>query len=228
TYIAGEYGGMNESLAQLHALRPEKQEYLAAARRFDNTVVYNAIVRNEDILDGRHANQHIPQFTGYLRVFEESSAPGYMTAAKNFWDMVVPHRIYSHGGMGVGEILRKRDVIAGSLYQMPNENNHAETCAVYNMLKLSRNLFFHNPDPKYMNYYEQAVGNQILGSRRDIDSTANPQVTYFIPVRPGQRRSYGNVGTCCGGTGLENHTKYQDSIYFRSADGAALFVNLYN
>jgi hypothetical protein len=35
------------------------------------------------------------------------------------------------------------------------------------------------------------------------------------------------VGTCCGGTGLENHTKYQDSIYFRSVDETTLYVNLY-
>jgi hypothetical protein len=35
------------------------------------------------------------------------------------------------------------------------------------------------------------------------------------------------VGTCCGGTGLENHTKYQDSIYFRSVDDSTLYVNLY-
>jgi hypothetical protein len=95
------------------------------------------------------------------------------------------------------------------------------------MLKLSRDLFFHEPDPKYMNYYEQGLFNQILGSRRDVDSATSPMVTYFVPVRPGQRRSYGNVGTCCGGTGMENHTKYQDTIYFRSADSAALYVNLY-
>ena len=95
------------------------------------------------------------------------------------------------------------------------------------MLKLSRNLFFHEPDPKYMNYYEQGLFNQILASRRDTDSVTSPEVTYFIPVRPGERRSYGNVGTCCGGTGMENHTKYQDSIYFRSADDATLYVNLY-
>jgi DUF1680 family protein len=227
TYIAGEYGGMNESLAQLHLLRPAKPEYLAAAKRFDNTVVYDAIVRNDDILDGRHANQHVPQFTGYLRIFERSGEAGYMTAAKNFWNMVVPHRIYSHGGMGVGEIFRKRDVIAGSLYQQPNDANAAETCPLYNMLKLSRNLFLHEPDARYMNFYEQGLYNQIAGSRRDTDSTSNPLVTYFVPARPGQRRNYGNVGTCCGGTGMENHTKYQDSIYFRSADGSTLFVNLY-
>ena len=227
TYIAGEYGGINESLAQLHSLLPGKGQYLAAARRFDNAAVFTAVTRDEDILDGRHANQHIPQFTGYLRIFEQGGESRYFDAARNFWNMVVPHRIYSHGGMGVGEIFRRRGVIAGSLYQFPNDNNHAETCTLYNMLKLSRNLFFHDPDPRYMQFSEQGLYNQILASRRDVDSSDSPQVTYFVPVRPGQRRSYGNVGTCCGGTGMENHTKYQESIYFRSRDDSALYVNLY-
>jgi DUF1680 family protein len=48
-----------------------------------------------------------------------------------------------------------------------------------------------------------------------------------VPVQPGRNRSYGNIGTCCGGTGMENHTKYQDSIYFHSEDGQTLYVNLY-
>jgi DUF1680 family protein len=227
TYIAGEYGGINESLAHLHSLRAGRGEYLAAATRFDNAIVFGAMVRDEDILDGRHANQHVPQFTGYLRVFEQSGDARYLDAARNFWNMVAPHRTYSHGGMGVGEMFRRRGVIAGSLYQFPNDNNHAETCPLYNMLKLSRNLFFHDPDPRYMHYYERGLCNQILGSRRDVESSDSPQVTYFVPVRPGQRRTYGNVGTCCGGTGMENHTKYQDSIYFHSLDGSALYVNLY-
>ncbi len=227
SYIAGEFGGINDAFATLAALRPGKTDYVATAKRFINTAVYKPVVGNEDILDGRHANQHIPQFIGYLRMYEQSDEADFHTAARNFWDMVVPHRVYSHGGVGVGEILRARDVIAGSLYSEPRNTNHAETCPLYNMLKLSRNLFFHDPDPKYMNYYELGLFNQILGSRRDVDSVTNPQVTYFVPVRPGQRRSYGNLGTCCGGTGLENHTKYQDSIYFRAADGSALYVNLY-
>ena len=36
TYIAGEYGGINDTLAQLAALRPDKPEYLTAAARFVN------------------------------------------------------------------------------------------------------------------------------------------------------------------------------------------------
>jgi DUF1680 family protein len=226
TYIAGEYGGINERLAELAILRRE-DKYFDAARRFTNNAVYQPVSAGKDVLDGRHANQHIPQFIGYLRMYEQHKQPELHAAATHFWDMVVPHRVYSHGGVGVGEILRARGVVAGSLYSEPRNNNHAETCPLYNMLKLSRNLFFHDPDAKYMNYYEQGLFNQILASRRDADSTSNPLVTYFVPVRPGQRRSYGNTGTCCGGTGMENHTKYQDSIYFRAADDSALYVSLY-
>lgn len=222
-YIAGEYGGVNESLAVLHGLTGN-DDYLAAARKFDNTEVMDPVVDGEDVLDGRHANQHIPQFIGYLQAFEERGTQQYYDAAKNFWDMVVPHRTYSHGGMGVGEIFDERNYIAGGLF---DDENHAETCPTYNMLKLSRRLFFHNPQAKYMNYYEQGLFNHILASRRDQDSTESPEVTYFVPVQPGEQRSYGNTGTCCGGTGMENHTKYQDSVYFRSVDGSELYVNLY-
>ena len=222
-YIAGEYGGVNESLAFLHSLNGDTN-YLAAARKFDNAEVMNPIIDGEDVLNGRHANQHIPQFTGYLQVFEENQDERYYKAAKNFWGMVEPHRTYSHGGMGIGEMFDERNYIAGGLF---DDENHAETCTVYNMLKLSRRLFFHDPQAKYMNYYEQGLFNQILASRRDQNSTDSPEVTYFVPVHPGERRSYGNTGTCCGGTGMENHTKYQDSVYFRSVDGAELYVNLY-
>jgi DUF1680 family protein len=33
--------------------------------------------------------------------------------------------------------------------------------------------------------------------------------------------------TCCNGTAIESNTKFQNSIYFKSADNNALYVNLY-
>ncbi|MFI1359334.1 beta-L-arabinofuranosidase domain-containing protein [Streptomyces sp. NPDC020898] len=220
-YIAGEYGGMNEVLADLYAFTG-RAEHLAAARCFDNTALLEACSENRDILDGRHANQHIPQFTGYLRLFDHTGEQEYAAAARNFWGMVVGSRTYSLGGTGQGEMFRARNAIAATL-----ADNNAETCATYNMLKLSRQLFFHTPDAAYMDHYERGLTNHILASRRDVRSTGSPEVTYFVGMGPGVVREYGNTGTCCGGTGMENHTKYQDSVYFRSADGNALYVNLY-
>lgn len=221
-YIAGEYNAMASVLAELHALTGDP-DHLVTAKCFVNTYLFDAAVEGRDILDGLHANQHIPQFLGYLSIFEQTGEERFHTAAANFWDMVVPHRVYTDGGMaGSGELFGARGVIAETI-----QETNAETCPCYNMLKLSRQLFCHDPDPKYAQYYERALYGQILASREHARSTTDPLLTYFVPVNPGARRSYGNLGTCCGGTGLESLTKFQDSIYFRSADSSTLYVNLY-
>ncbi|HUN32893.1 MAG TPA: beta-L-arabinofuranosidase domain-containing protein [Trebonia sp.] len=228
-YIAGEYNAMPVVLAELSAITGN-QDYLVTAECFVNTYLFVAAIGNVDILDGEHANQHIPQYQGYLRIFDYARAtdyytrPDYYTAAANFWDQVVPHRIYVDGGMaGVGEIFGARDVIAGTIGV-----SNAEGCPLYNMLKLSRSLFFHDPDPKYMQYFERGLYGQIISRRQDAHSQSDPLVTYFLPVDPGAVREYaGNLGDCDGGTGPEDATKFQESIYFRSVDGSALYVNLY-
>ena len=234
-YIAGEYGAMNEIMADLYALTGQAR-YLTASMYFDNRqALFGASVANTDTLTRLHANTHVPQYLGYLRVFDQNGVAEYHTAALNFWRMVVPHRMYAHGGTSGTwpaatnlpantnpELFQPRGNIAGSI-----GGNGAETCTTYNLLRVARNLFFHNPDPVFMEYYERGLVNHILGSRRDADSTSSPSVTYFFPLALGSVRSFGNTGTCCGGTGLENHTKYQETIYFRTPDHSALYVNLY-
>jgi DUF1680 family protein len=243
TYIAGEYGGANEVLAEIGALTGDGR-HMETARCFDDREsLFDACVENRDILvcapgtqPGRrrpsrlHANTHVPNFVGYLRIYEQSGAPEYRRAARNFFGMVVPHRMYAHGGTSGNfpgsnnnvEMFQNRDNIANSIAA-----DGAETCTTYNLLKLARNLFFHEPDAAYMDYVERGLLNQIAGSRADTDTTSDPQLTYFQPLTPGAPRRYGNTGTCCGGTGLENHTKHQESIYFRSDDGSTLWVNLF-
>jgi uncharacterized protein len=112
-YIAGEFGGANEVFAEIGALTGD-QRHLRTATFFDNREsLFDACVAGQDILvttegtrPGRrrpnilHVNTHVPQFTGYLRVFEQSGEPAYHLAAKNFFDMVVPYRMFSHGGTG--------------------------------------------------------------------------------------------------------------------------------
>ena len=234
-YIAGENGAMNEVMADLFALTGN-QNYLTASMYFDNRQsLFGACLANQDTLTRLHANTHVPQFLGYLRVFDQSGVAEYRTVAENFFRMVVPHRMYAHGGTsgtwpaapGLAantnpELFQPRGNISGSI-----GGNGAETCTTYNLLRVARNLFFHNPDPVFMEYYERGLVNHILGSRRDAASTSSPNVTYFFPLALGSVRSFGNLGTCCGGTGLENHTKYQETIYFRAPDNSALYVNLY-
>ncbi|GGN94782.1 hypothetical protein GCM10011579_094660 [Streptomyces albiflavescens] len=223
-FSSGEFGGIVEAICDLHALTG-KAEHLALARLFDLDKLIDACAAGDDTLDGLHANQHIPIFTGLLRLYDATGEQRYLNAARNFWDMVVPVRMYGIGGTSTGEFWKARGVIAGTIGA-----TDAETCCAYNMLKLSRMLFFHTRDPKYMDYYERALYNQVLGSKQDKADAEKPLVTYFIGLTPGHVRDYTpkQGTTCCEGTGMESATKYQDSVYFKAADGSALYVNLYS
>ncbi|KAH8168815.1 beta-L-arabinofuranosidase [Sarocladium implicatum] len=242
-FASGEYGGANEVYAELYAITGD-EKYQQVAKAFDNRAsLFDASVEDRDILvvtddknpgprrDTRlHANTIVPQYLGYLRIFEHGGENEYFEAAKNFFGWLVPHREYSHGGTGGNvpgfpenpELFTNRDNIAHSI-----AGNGAETCTTYNTLKLARNLFMHETKATYMDHYERGLFNMIAGSRKDEDSTSDPLLTYFQPSTPGSHREYGNTGTCCGGTGMESHTKYQETIYFRSADNSAIWVNLY-
>jgi hypothetical protein len=223
-FSSGEFGGIVEAIVDLHALTG-KAEHLALARLFDLDKLIDACAANTDILDGLHANQHIPIFTGLIRLYDATGEERYLTAAKNFWGMVVPGRMYGIGGTSTAEFWKASGVIAGTI-----SATTAETCCAYNMLKLSRMLFFHEQAPKYMDYYERTLYNQVLGSKQDKADAEKPLVTYFIGLTPGHVRDYTpkQGTTCCEGTGMESATKYQDSVYFRTADGSALYVNLYS
>lgn len=242
-YIGGEFGGVNEVFPEIFELTGDRK-HLETAKAFDNREsLFDAAVEDKDILvvtpeqrpgrrreDRLHANTHVPQFIGYLRVYEQSGEDEYFAAAKNFYGWVAPHRMFAHGGIGGSypgsngnaELFQNRDNIANAI-----ASDGAETCTTYNLLKLARNLFLHDQNATYMDNYERGLFNMITGSRLDRDSTEDTLVTYFQPLTPGASREYGNVGSCCGGSGMESHTKYQETVYLRSADGSTLWVNLY-
>src|SRR5215471_5050088 len=243
TYIAGEFGASNEPLAEIYGITGDPK-HLQTAKLFDNREsLFGACLANADILDVTtatnpgprrpnrlHANQHIPQNLGYLRIYEQTGQDDYYQVAKNFFNMVVPHRMYAIGGTGGDypgsndniEQFQNRDNVANALAQ-----SGSETEATHSLLQVARNLFFHEPDAAIMDFYERGTVNQITGSRADRDSTADPLITYYQPQSPGATRGYDNLGTGDGGAGLMDQTKYQEAIYAYSADGSALWVNLY-
>jgi DUF1680 family protein len=236
-YIAGEYGGMNEAMARLHRLTNDPR-YLEAAQLFDNIKVFfgdaehsHGLAKNVDMFRSLHANQHIPQIMGALETYRASYDPEYYHIAENFWNMATNDYMYSIGGVAGARNPNNAECFTiepASLY----ENGFAaggqnETCATYNMLKLTRNLFLFNQNAELMDYYERGLYNHILASVAE-DTPAN---TYHVPLRPGSVKQFGNPNmtgfTCCNGTALESSTKLQNSIYFRSSDNKALYVNLY-
>lgn len=236
-YIAGEFGGMNEAMARLYRLTGEPR-YLETAQLFDNIRVFygnaehaHGLAKNVDMFRGLHANQHIPQIMGALEIYHASDAPQYYRIAENFWNKATGDYMYSIGGVAGARNPNNAECFVAqpaTLYEngfSPGGQN--ETCATYNMLKLTRSLFLFEPDAKLMDYYERALYNHILASVAE-NSPAN---TYHVPLGPGSVKRFGNADmsgfTCCNGTALESSTKLQNSIYFKSADNRALYVNLY-
>ncbi len=236
-YIAGEFGGMNTELARLYAITQDAR-FLQAAQKFDHVIFFHGdaerthgLAKNVDTIRGRHANQHIPMIIGALRIYDGTLDPTYYQIVENFWRMSHDHYTYSIGGVAGAKNPNNCECYAAepdSLFTngfSPNGQN--ETCATYNLLKLSRELFMHRQDPVYMEYYERAIYNHILAS---VDED-NPGNTYHVPLNPGAKKSFGNgrmTGyTCCNGTALDSNTKLQDTIYLHGTDDRALYVNLY-
>ncbi len=226
-YIAGEYGGMNESLSQLYLIT-KNPRYLEAARLFDNPKVFNGLANNEDTITSLHANQHIPQMIGALKEYEATGQIHYYRTAYYFWHLVTKHYTYSIGGVGRGENFKEPDILAGHI----ETDRNCETCAAYNMLKLTKSLYCYDPKKgEYMDYYEKALFNQIIASQNPIVTEHKHHgVTYMLPIGPGQHKEYGSDYhdfTCCHGTGMENHVKYQESIYYTDIASEILYINLY-
>lgn len=214
-----EHGGMSEVLADVHVLTGEAR-YLRLAERFCHRMLLEPLAEGRDTLDGMHANTQIPKVVGFERLHGLTGRAEYQGAARYFWKNVVEQRSFATGGHGDEEKffpLEQTQERLGSVQTM-------ETCGTYNMLRLTHALFADNPSANYAEYYERALLNGILASQ-DPDSG---MVTYFQATRPDYRKHYckpEHSFWCCTGTGMENHAKHGDAIYFHGDD--VLFVNLY-
>lgn len=234
-YIAGEVGGMSESLARLSEMvsnPDEKAKLLEAANCFDAPKFYDPLSKNIDDIRTRHANQHIPMIIGALRSYKSNQNPYYYNLAENFWRLVQGRYMYAMGGVGNGEMFRQpyTQILSMATNGLQEGESEAypdinETCCAYNLVKLSKDLNCYNPDnAQYLDYIERTLYNQIIGS-------LNPdqyQTCYQYAVGLNATKPFGNEtpqSTCCGGTGSENHTKYQQSAYF--ANDNTLWVGLY-
>jgi len=212
-----EHGGMNEVLADLHALTGEAR-WLALARRFCHEAVLGPLAEGRDTLDDLHANTQIPKVVGFARLHELTGEPRYGRAASYFWGRVAGPRAFATGGHGDWEHF----FAASQVRQHLGSAKTMETCGTHNMLKLTRALLLHDPQASHADWYERALVNGILASQ-DPDTG---MVTYFQPLRPGYPKLYctpEHSFWCCTGTGMENHAKYGDSIWFR--DGDVLTLN---
>ena len=217
--LRAEHGGMNEVLADVSAITGDTK-YLTLAKRFSHRAILEPLQHHEDKLTGLHANTQIPKVIGFTRIAELSGDASYREAAEFFWDTVVSHRSVVFGGNSVSEHFNPSDDFSSML----ESREGPETCNTYNMLRLTEQLFRHEPVARFADYYERALYNHILSSQHP----GHGGFVYFTPIRPQHYRVYSQPTQCfwcCVGTGMENHGKYGEFIYAHTDD--ALLVNLF-
>jgi DUF1680 family protein len=214
-----EYGGMNETLVNIYILTGNKK-YLDLSYKFQDEFIMGQLAKRIDPMAGKHSNTNVPKAIGTARRYEVTKSVEDSTIAAFFWHTMVHHHSYVIGGNSSYEYCGEPDKLNDRL-----SDNTCETCNTYNMLKLTKHLFCWQPSSEFGDYYERALYNHILASQNPTDG----MMCYFVPLRMGTIKQFSdqfNTFTCCVGTGMENHVKYAESIYFKASDGG-LYVNLF-
>ena len=216
-----EYGGMNEVLYNLAAATGDDR-WARTGDRFTKKRFFNPLASRRDELRGLHVNTHIPQVIGAARRYELSGDMRFHDVADFFWYEVTSARCYVTGGTSNGEgwLAQPRQLAA----ELKRSVDTAECCCAYNMLKLTRHLYGWTADPRYFDYYERVLLNHRIGTiRPDTGATQ-----YYLSLTPGAWKTFSTEDQsfwCCTGTGVEEYSKLNDSIYWHGPDG--LFVNLF-
>jgi DUF1680 family protein len=211
-----EFGGMNEVLADLYADTGDKR-WLAVSDRFEHKAIVDPLSQHQDILPRKHGNTQVPKMIGELARYIYTGNKTDGDAAFYFWDEVALHHSFATGGHGKDEYFGQPDKLNDMV-----DGRTAESCNVYNMLKMTRTLFALKPEIKYADFQERALFNHMLAAINFNDG----QYCYMVPVGRGVTHEYqGNGFTCCVGTGMETHALHGDGIYYSSRD--RLWINLY-
>jgi DUF1680 family protein len=216
-----EFGGMAETLYHL-AAATGNERWAHAGDRFQKKSFINPLAAHRDELRGLHANTHIPQAIAAARRYEISGDMRFQDVANFFYEEVASARSYATGGTSTGEAWLGQPGRLAAEWRL--SVNTCECCCAYNMLKLARQLYSWDPQPRYFDYYERLLLNHRIGTiRPDVGHTQ-----YYLSMAPGVWKTFcteDQTFWCCTGSGVEEFSKLNDSIYWRDRDG--LFVNLF-
>jgi len=216
-----EFGGMNEVLYNLASVTGDDR-WAKTGDRFTKKKFFTPLVLRRDELKGQHANTHMPQVIGAARRYELTSDYRFGDLSRFFFDTVTQSRTYATGGSNNNEHwLTQPDRLALELAVSPH---HQECCCAYNMMKLTRHLYGWNPETRYIEYYERNLLNHRLGT---IDPETG-HTGYFLSLAPAAWKTTCTEDKsfwCCTGTGVEEYSKLNDTIYYHDDD--SLYVNLF-
>ncbi len=216
-----EFGGMAESLYNL-AAATGNDRWATVGDRFQKRSFINPLAARRDELRGLHMNTHVPQAIAAARRYEISGDTRFHDVADYFFYEISQARSYVTGGSSNAEawLAPPRRLAA----ELKLSTNTCECCCAYNMLKLARHVYSWNRDPRYFDYYERVLLNHRIGTIRPDSGLTQ----YYLSLTPGAWKTFNSEDQtfwCCTGSGVEEYSKLNDSIYWHDDNG--LYVNLF-
>jgi DUF1680 family protein len=216
-----EFGGIAETLYNVAAVTKDDR-WVTIGDRFQKKSFINPLALRRDELRGLHVNTHIPQVIAAARRYELSGDTRFQDVADYFFYEVTNARSYVTGGTSTAEAWLAPPRRLAAEWKL--SVNTAECCCAYNMLKLARHLYSWDPQPHYFDYYEHVLLNHRIGTIRPNSG----QTQYYLSLAPGVWKTFNTEDKtfwCCTGSGVEEYSKLNNSIYWKDADG--LYVNLF-
>lgn len=215
--LRNEFGGIAEPI-------PELRPY------FYDAVKLDPLYEGNFNMGTLHCNTFLPKVLVEAR--NEPMANSQQPTAEmpvHFFHEMTEHHCYASGSLSDKEHFFDPQQMSKHL-----SGYTGESCCTYNMLRLARELYAQHPDdPAYMDYYERALVNHILGQQ----DPATGMVHYFLPMLTGAYKLYStpmNSFWCCVGTGFENPMRFTESIYWHNDkcpmtddQSDTIFVNLF-
>ena len=220
-----EHGSLPETFAIAFEMTGEKKYMRWARRLCHERMLAPLAAGNAAHLLYHHANNEIPKFTGFERVYRITGDARLHTAAANAWRAFAHDHAWAFGGNSHREHLFPKEDFEKKLFM----DGGPESCNSINLLRLTEALFATADAPAAADMagvYENILFNHLLSTHEPILG----RTAYYFPAKPGASRTYSDEFEsmwCCTGTGFEAPGKYGQMIFTRAADDSAVSVRLF-
>ena len=173
-------------------------------------------------LNFHHANNEIPKYTGFERVYRITGEERLHRAMVNANHAFIYDHAWANGGNSHREHLFPKSDFETKLFM----DGGPESCNSVNLLRQIEALFETEPSPDKIDFYERVLFNHLLSTHDPILG----RTIYYTPPKPGASRTYSDEFDsmwCCTGTGFEAPGKYGQMVFTHAPDESAVTVQLF-
>ncbi|MBQ8111667.1 MAG: glycoside hydrolase family 127 protein [Kiritimatiellae bacterium] len=217
-----EHASLPETFAEAFLMTGDGKYRRWARRLCHERMLAPLAAGNAAHLCFHHANNEIPKYTGFERVYRITGEERLHRAMVNANRAFICDHAWANGGNSHGEHLFPKADFERKLFA----NGGPESCNSVNMLRQTEALFQTEPSSDKMDYYERVLFDHLLSTHDPILG----RTIYYTPPKPGASRTYSDEFDsmwCCTGTGFEAPGKYGQMVFTHAPDESAVSVQLF-